>query len=112
MFQLQTHAYPHHAVQILFVACMIQDLYARALQITLVAHQIVDPNVLLTQNVLAIWPASATNAKIHVMERADQMHNVTLYRIVRDAIALKASPVIHSLHATKLFNVRPASMCF
>lgn len=112
MFQLRTHVYPHHAVLIPFVACMIQDLYARALQITLVAHQIADPNVLLTQNVRAIWPASATNAKIHAMERADQMHNVTLYRIVRDAIVLKALLVIHSPHATKSFNVRPASMCF
>lgn len=111
MFQLPTHVYPHHAVLIPFVACMIQDLYARALRITLVAHQIVGPNVRLTRNVLAIWPASATNAKIHVMERADRMHNVTLFRIVRVAIALKGLPVIHSPLAIKSL-VRPALMCF
>lgn len=38
-------------------------------QILVEHHQVVDQNVSVTANVLVIWLALTTNAKIHVLER-------------------------------------------
>lgn len=102
MCRTPIHAFHHPAARIRYVVCTIRVPCAHALPITLVDRQIVGPNASLIRIVPAIRHVSVTNVRIHASALVARTHSATWSVIVRDASAVRASPVILSPAAIRL----------
>lgn len=93
------------ADRILFVVLIITKLYAHVYQIISDVHRIVDPNASWIQIVQQRWLVFAINARVRVMEHADQMLSAPFSITELIAFAMMVLPAIHTVDAVKLFSV-------